>query len=379
MGATVERRNIVGLQKVVRHLAEDLTANGFDLLSVNDSSSGSIDENSTKILMKATKAVDPLAIEDDETGDANYDNRQPWRLHMFVDEAKGGIQVAACTPTNVLIDQSGAYSISVFGAVATGSDVQRSGYMTYDSWDSTISKGTKHVAPGGKMTPDTNAWTFHTAYWGIDNQKVDYESIPFSYRVTITPRGIMFFMWIESRDGVGNGYGYFAIQRMVDENGAAVVDGKAPLYAVFSPNGGGGDGDITVDGETFDALNAPQTIGILKFVVREQDVNAPTVPHSAVTDTADSSRIINSVQQVSTSEDNKFIINFPKGLNTQRYSYPHELDLFAYTSADVISQWSETELTVYGEGSPRKYKAMNANHKNNKGMRILMLVEGGGI
>lgn len=377
--ATIERRNIVGLQKVARLLAQDLSDNGFDLLSVNDSSSGSLDDTTTKVLLAPTESIDSLAIEDDNTGHGNYENRQPWRLHIFVDEAAGGIQVAACSPTNIKMDQSGAYEVSVFGAVTSGVDVQRSGFMTYGSWDYTQSLGKKHVAPGGKMTPETTAWTFHTAYWGLDNQKVDYESIPFSYRVTLTPRGLMFFIWIESRDGVGNGYGWFAIQRMVDENGTAVTDGKAPLFAIFSPNGGGGSGDISIDGETFDSLNAPQTIGIMKYVVREQDVNAPTVPHSAVTDTADSSRIINSVQQVSTSEDNKFIINFPKGLNTQRYSYPHELDLFAYTSADVISQWSETELTVYGEGSPRKYKAMNANHKNNKGMRILMLVEGGGV
>ncbi len=383
--ATIEKRNIVGLQKVCTSLAQDLIANGFVAQSVNDSNTTlTLDENTTKILLAPTDAVDPLAVEDDNTGHAEYDNRQPWRLHLFVDEAAGGIQVAACSPTNVKMEQDGSYEIAKF-AGKDASKVRRSGYMTYDSWDKDTLASQKHVlSPDGKMADKSTAWTFNIAYWGMDLSQVDYESIPFSYRVTITPRGIMFFLWIESRDGTGNSFGYFVIQRMVNATGNVVKSGKSPLYALFSPNGGGGangdgTGDIIIDGESFPALNAPSTIGIMKFVVREQDINAPTVPHSAVTDTADSSRIINSVQQVATSEDNKFILNFPKGLNTDRYSYPDELDLFAYTSADVISQWSETSLTVYGEGTPRKYKAMNANHVNNKGMRILMLVEGGGV
>ena len=386
--ATIEKRNFVGMEAVVQSIAADLAANGFDVLNVNDSDSTTIDDASKRILLKPTDVVDPLAVEDSDTGHANFANRQPWRLMLEVDNEEGGFRIWANTPTNVTVgDVDDVVSISKSGSSGS-SDYQTSGLLTYKSWDRSTFKEKNVLLPEGKLaaaakTP-SKMYTMNVAYWGFDLEKVDYEAFPMSYRLTITPRGIMCMVWVESRDNAGSSYGWFCIQRMVDSSGDAVISGKAPLFAVFSENGGGGargdgTGTISLDSIAYDALNAPKPDGISQFVVREQDINAPDVPHSAVMDTADASRIINSVQQVSTSEDNQFILNFPKGLNTQRYSYPHELDLFAYTSADVISQWSETSVTVYGEASPRKYKAMNANHINNKGMRILMLIEGGGV
>lgn len=387
--ATIEKRNFVGLEAVVQSIASDLAGNGFTVLNVNDSADTVIDNESKRILLAPTDAVDPLAVEDSDTGHAKFADRQPWRLMFEVDNVEGGVRIWANTPTNVKIDESSDEVImSKSGSAGTG-DYQTSGLMTYKSWDKATSYSEKSVLlPEGKLEASAKAskklYTMNVAYWGFDLAKIDYEAIPMSYRLTITPRGIMCMLWVESRDNTGSAYSWFCIQRMVDDSGAVIDSGKAPLFCVFSENGGGGangtgKGTILLDSISYDALNAPKPDGISQFVVREQDINAPDVPHSAVMDTADASRIINSVQQVSTSEDNQFILNFPKGLNTQRYSYPHELDLFAYTSADVISQWSETEVTVYGEASPRKYKAMNANHLNNKGMRILMLLEGGGV
>ena len=123
-------------------------------------------------------------------------------------------------------------------------------------------------------------------------------------------------------------------------------------------------------------MNTPDPYGIMQFVVREVDVNAPTVPRSATIDGADSSRIINSVQQVATTEKNSFVLKTLRGLCTQRNAYPYELDLIAYTSADVVPQWNEPKSKLFGEETERTYKAMNANHPNNKGMRILMLIDG---
>ena len=53
--------------------------------------------------------------------------------------------------------------------------------------------------------------------------------------------------------------------------------------------------------------------------------------------------------------------------------------MIAYTSADVISAGTEIEIQVYGEETPRKYKALYSNGPNNTGMRPLILIEGGGI
>jgi hypothetical protein len=92
--------------------------------------------------------------------------------------------------------------------------------------------------------------------------------------------------------------------------------------------------------------------------------------------TEDSRAIINPMNQVAITEDNKYVITFPNGLNTPRFAYTHELDIIATTSADVVSQWSEVPLTVYGETAPRVYKSMCANGPNNTGLRIMMLQEG---
>jgi hypothetical protein len=88
---------------------------------------------------------------------------------------------------------------------------------------------------------------------------------------------------------------------------------------------------------------------------------------------------MNARQQVAISENNKYVITFPNGLNTSRYAYTHELDMIAYTSADVVSEGTNVPITVYGEGTPRIYKAMPSNGPNNTGMRMLVLVSGGGI
>lgn len=110
-------------------------------------------------------------------------------------------------------------------------------------------------------------------------------------------------------------------------------------------------------------------------MVRESDILKPSLPKSATVNSEDNRAIINAESMVSISEDNKYVVMFPNGLNTARHSYTQELDLIGYTSADVVSQYSEVPLTVYGEATPRIYKALNANKPNNTGMRILMLTQ----
>ena len=125
---------------------------------------------------------------------------------------------------------------------------------------------------------------------------------------------------------------------------------------------------------------------IFKFVVREADVLRPSIPVSATRNFPDSNSIINSNQQISITENNEYVITFPTGLNTARYAYTEELDMIAFTSADVISHESTAQVTVYGEGSPRQYVGMQHNlagtnplYSPKWGVRMLCLVSGGGI
>jgi hypothetical protein len=52
--------------------------------------------------------------------------------------------------------------------------------------------------------------------------------------------------------------------------------------------------------------------------------------------------------------------------------------MMAYTSADVVADYTNVPLTVYGEAQPRMYKAMRSMAGNSTGMRLLVLVQGGG-
>ena len=118
--------------------------------------------------------------------------------------------------------------------------------------------------------------------------------------------------------------------------------------------------------------------------MRESDVNAPTQPVNAAVHSADATAVINPLQQVAFSENNQFDFRLPQGFNTQRYSYPYEMDMVGYASADVISNGTTIETQVYGETDGdepklRKYKALSANSPKNTGMRLFILTEGGGV
>jgi hypothetical protein len=347
MGHVVEKNNFTSLETLAADLGKELQANGFALISKDDQNTDlNIGDTAQRLLFRPDQTVDPLAPADPLDV---QDGEQPWLLFIVANDEDDTLDFYAFTPTQLILGDLGEVRVAVSGN--TGPDISVSGFMFKDSQTQT----------GGQ----TNHF-FSYEQWGFEN--IDEEAVPLSYFLTITDHGLAFTLWAESYDRAGDKFGWWCIQRMVDAAGAPVVDGKAPLFCVFSHDGGGGSDLNTVDAN-----------GILKFVVRESDVNAPTRPVSAAKDTADSARIINSVQQTSIYENGQFIINFPRSLNTQRYSYPHELDIIAYASADVTSQYATHEVTVYSEAQAREYRAMNANHEDNKGMRIYFQTTGMGI
>ena len=151
----------------------------------------------------------------------------------------------------------------------------------------------------------------------------------------------------------------------------------------------------------------PKQYCLRRFIVREKDINSPYPTQKYIKGlissgqdgmerldysefgqqfgvpadehTVDYSAVINSKQQVAISEGNRYIIHFPNGLNTSRFSYTHEVDLIAYTSADVVSDGTEISVYVYGEEEPRVYVGGKSNGPNNTGLRMLFLKSGGGI
>ena len=184
------------------------------------------------------------------------------------------------------------------------------------------------------------------------------QSYPMSYRLSISTRGFWLGVWedaVTQEESVL--FNWMLVQRPVDRTtGVVLTTGKAPVFCV------------NAIGNSY-----------WQFVVRESDILRPGKRRPADSDSEDSEEIINTSDQVSLSEDGKYIVTFPSRLNTSRYRYSNELDMVGITSADVVSQFSDVPLSVYGESSPRTYKAMQASGPNNTGMRILVLEQGGGI
>lgn len=401
MGISVERYRFSSMTAMFADIMQVMKDNGFNLLNIDDQTpTGTPDFSiATKALFAATDAVDPIAVEDSDTAHARFALRQPWRLAFEMDHAKQAIRIYACTPTNIKwTDQ--VYDIAISkvdtfkqSASQFRSLTSRSGLLTSNSghtyettFSASVDEGPKYftgvdwTAPAQLDTTDGNLYSIRYEHFGFDISKIDLEAIPMSYRLSITDHGLALCIWPEGYDSTGDKFFWFNIQRLVNKdtgvpiigNEIVGVEGKAPLMCLFSMTGSGGPYEAP-------DISSPWYHGAYQFVVREFDVHAPTVPVSATIDSADNCRVINSVEQVCHFEGNKMIINMPKGFNTQRFVYPHEMDIIAYTSADVTSQFADIPVTQYGEAEPRRFKALKSNFAHNRGMRLLMLTKGAGI
>ena len=366
MGFQIEKRGFFRVSDLANSLVADLVANGFT--KVHPTGSGS---EAKYALLEAGPTVDPLQA------------TQPWRIKFMWGTDAAGTPISETT-------SDGKLDI----IVATPNQL-------YNDFHATYTRGTAANAPtdvigllgsvvgrkpaSGAATPSPDRTFIDHSRLKISGTTVDEpRAYPMNYRLSITDRGVAVVVWEQGSDNVGNRYSWFVVQRPVDnQSGNTIVAGRAPVHCVY--------------GLMQDQINQPWVEGfgrysIRRFVVREEDVFVPVpIDHSptvtptnmmgvdAVRNTMDYAAIINPFQQVSITENNKYVITFPNNLNTARYSYTHELDMIAYTSADVVSAGTEVPVQVYGESAPRRYMAMNANGPNNTGMRLLLLCAGGGI
>lgn len=304
------------------------------------------------ITMEATKTVDPL-------NDPAGTNPQPWRVQFNI---MGDQQVFMYVGTPTQLPDDGSCAVLNY--------VDATGTTYY--WDVAgaigAQIGTQDASGVAILTSAgvyKNTAKTDEATKGFINRPIRMGTLPnvaaaypLAYRLVITNRGMWLGCWEDSTTtSFGVNFNWALIQRPVDRTtGATLVDGKAPVFCVNSVGG-----------------------LYWQFVVRENDILKPSARRSASSNTTDSEAILNIQNQVSLSEDGKYIVTFPSRLNTARYRYPHELDMMGVTSADVVSQFSDVPLQFYGESSSRTYKALQANGTGNTGMRVLVLSNGGGI
>ena len=370
-------------RKLYRAIAQDLVQGGMVLVSVDGDSSrtdpANIPEDVATLVLAATPTMDPLA--DD----------QPWRLCFKL--TKDTVRAYAATPLQILDD--GTVSVSGKNTIsAGGTPGVPASSAAFPFYSGTIGNYRPEVAGTGTTPTDIAQRDTYFYHRGLIGDKdvlakgsmqfavdpnpanlflADQSATPFSYAVSVSAHGIAVVTNVEAQDDLGCRQNWFCIQRAINPDGSVVVTGKAPLFCLYSCYGGG----------SADA-NTVVPLGIMRFTVREADLNAPAPATSAVAHTPDSNAVMNPIQQVTFNENNRYDFRFPAGLNTHRHSYPYEIDMIGYGSADVSSQRIGIEVQVYGEvngGQPllRKYRAQAANCPRNTGMRLFLLEQGGGI
>lgn len=340
MGYTVERQGFINFNGdgsnpgLAQSLMTDLAqSGGMSLVSP-----ASIQSDTLVAVFESSADMDPLHAS------------QKWRLRIECDEFMVKINVA----TELQIPADGSPVTKEYQNRTSGNLI---GQVT-ERFESSTGTGTTARAQ------DVPFLAMDYFY-----KEADPGSGPLSYRLSVCDHGIAFCVWKDGFDDAGDMFAWFVVQRPVDPaDGTILIDQYSPVFCVHSTGGGGPSSNGSINAN-----------GIRKFVVREEDVLAPTQSFSAVVASEDSNPIMNPMRQVSISVDNKYMLTFPHGLNTPKRTYKHELDMLAYVSADVISQDSDVDITVFGEGTPRKYKAMNANGPYNTCMRILLLAQGAGI
>lgn len=270
--------------------------------------------------------------------------------------------------------------------------------------------------------------------WFKRTGKVDADiapTYPMSYRLTVVPHGLALYIWDNASLDQMDDYAWIVIQRQVNNvTGITPTSGKFPVHCMYECSRRTFDPSDPSDAQAFYSTQVNQTSddqittvydslgqeynlndmdpnymfcivnpndredpevdrlmtkSIFRFVVREFDVFKPWDVHKLATHhQLDSNAILNPIEQLSVTPDNRFVITFPTGLTTERFMYPnHEIDLIAYSSAEVVSQGANIPIDSYkpteSSTDDRIYQGMYSTLPNGNGMRILVHVCGGTI
>lgn len=196
------------------------------------------------------------------------------------------------------------------------------------------------------------AYTNNEGVYDVKTTNINWQSVsfvepssinqatPYSYRLVVTSRGICIETW-QNANFAERYFSWMTVQRLVDPlSGHPLDTGHSPVVCTYS-----------FSNSSKPYLYEMVTSSILKIIVREHDVLCPSAPTVVSNNSDYVNAMFNPMKQVATSESNQYYIIFPSGMNTQRHLYNEEMDLIAYTSAGVISQWNEASVNVYGEAS----------------------------
>lgn len=352
----VQKGNLTSLTEVLSSLHADLLAGGFTPVLPASAMPLSVLDGTGVFVVESSDTINPV------------NEGQAYRIRMEVakvTKGEGAYMTAVIAgvdhitntgnvftyPEVVKNSTNSASTTQVMGALGTN--------MVPVDFSSSGSSGPKQTGPGGLfVTRGNGVGTSSTDATAAAKAYVDASTgVNYGYTLSIADHGVVFYMWENATEGKPI-YSMFCVQSPVNKDtGDALVDLKSPIFCVYANN------------------NTP----MMKFIVNESDVSTPTKSVRAGEDSTDSAAIVNEEDQVAVKLDNKYLVTFPNRVNTERFAYSEELDLIAYSSAKVIGEDTVLPITVYGEPTERKYRAMKANKENNNGMRLLVLQEGSGV
>ena len=377
MGISVKRGNYTELRKMVHDVHKDLVDAGFKLVlhrNVIEMEADSMvitpevlegdpDWQTTGLyIFEATPAVDYFPV------------NEPYNIVFMVH--KKWWKIFVCTPEGLTYDPfNNTFSVESYtdeywpedDALVAG-EQRWVGALSVDRKTSDTTPGQQFL----NLDPENTSWSSLKGLEVDEDGVLELEPFPLSYRLTVAKHGLAFCTWVENMNDKGDCQAWFCIQRPKDSEGNIdALKGRHPIWCVYSQNGGGNPSDS----EDTPAIDPS---GIRQFVVRERDINLPSLSCSAVLPDGDHVPLINPAEQVSLQEDGSYQINIPSGLNSWRYVYPHLLDLIAFSSADVSAHGHYLTHDVFEDGNPLTYYAMKANRPENRGMRMFMQTSGPG-
>ena len=239
-------------------------------------------------------------------------------------------------------------------------------------------------------------------------------SYPLTYELSITNSG--FFLGIyesnwatqvggtTTTDDVGR-FNWMLVQRPVNRVNGVVLDNydsSTSKHPIFCVNGVGGryytfvvrEKDIAhptagpaayanikyydAYGSTTGTLVSPYASPQISTTLATQYASFPyRVP--ATLNTEDNHLLFNPENQISLTEDKKYLVTFPHNLSTPRFRYTEELDMIGFTSSDVLMTGQEISINTYqttggdATGVARTYLALPPSGKYNTGLRICVV------
>jgi hypothetical protein len=366
----VEKHGYTDLQKMVFSVHSDLVVSGFRLLFYRNTNSVTltgmtIDPQSlhglpdyTKVglyVFQTTPAVDTFSVD------------EPYNLVFFVHPTWW--KVFVCTPKGLLFNEAnGNFSVEAYTEDYWPEDDSPGdkfvGSLTLDGLSSDTGLGHQFLS----LSPTSTTWLSIKTIPILSNGSIDLNSSPLSYILNVSSHGFALCTWIENNNK-GDCQAWLCIQRPKSNKGLiSKSSGKHPVWCLYSLNGGG-------DIKNSNLYNL-EANGIRQFVVRERDIDLPSIGCSAVSLGGIHSPIINPLEQLSIRENYGYSITIPTGMNTWRYCYTDLLDLIAYASADISSFGKPITQDIFDSGSPITYKALLSNKPNNRGMRLFIQTDG---